>query len=550
MFTLAGKSPLDYGTLYDSFQNTLKKYPDRPAYKIPAKKGRAYYANGFEISWQQVNVQVQKYLTLYKKSGFRKGNRVAILFNQRPEFFYHFLALNSLGVSVVPINPDYKTPEIAYLLEHSEPKLVVSLSDRLDEIRNIDFVRRSNLPCISLDFFDGSIPEMPVSEFERGQVDAKTEAVILYTSGTTGRPKGCILTNEYFHTFATCYLSSGGLLNLNDPNEALYNPLPLHHANCLSICVPTLLLTGGCLVFPERFHASTWWQDILDCEVTVVHMQGIVPNILLKLPVNKIERSHKVKFGLCAGIEPNQHEIFEKRFSFPVVEMWSMTEAGRFITDNFEPRKIRTRAFGRSVPGIEAKVCGPQNQFLGPNTPGELVIRNNATEPRKGFFSGYLKDSNATEEAWAAGWFHTGDTVYFDDDGMFYFMDRMKNIIRRAGENIAAAEIETCITKHDKVKQVAVIAVEDEIREEDVMACIVLQGRYQGSEEIALEIFEWSKEYLAYFKLPAWILFVDNLPIGTSQKVQKVNLFPKGLDPRKEPNVIDMRSLKKKGVNT
>ena len=92
--------------------------------------------------------------------------------------------------------------------------------------------------------------------------------------------------------------------------------------------------------------------------------------------------------------------------------------------------------------------------------------------------------------------------------------------------------------------------MEDEIREEDVMACIVLQGGYLGSEEIALEIFEWSKEYLAYFKLPAWILFLDNLPIGTSQKVQKVNLFPKGLDPRKEPNIIDMRSKKKKGANT
>ena len=219
MYMFSGKYPLDFGTLYNSFQNTLQKYPDRPAYRIPKKKDRSYYSNGFEISWRGLNVQVQKYLDLYKKSGFGKGHRVAILFNQRPEFFYHLFALNSLGVSVVPINPYYKTPEIAYLLEHSEPKLVVSLTERLDEIRKMDFVRTVNLPSISLDYFDGSMPELSVGDFDSGKVDGKTEAVILYTSGTTGRPKGCILTNEYFHTFGACYLTSRGLLDFDEANE-------------------------------------------------------------------------------------------------------------------------------------------------------------------------------------------------------------------------------------------------------------------------------------------------------------------------------------------
>ena len=314
----------------------------------------------------------------------------------------------------------------------------------------------------------------------------------------------------------------------------------------MSISVPTTILLGGCLVFPERFHASTWWEDIYSCNVTSVQMQGIIPNILLKLPVNPYDNKHKVKFALCAGIEPNHHEVFEKRFGFPVVEMWAMTETGRLISDNFEPRKIHTRSFGKVDIGVEAKIIDANGNTLKANEPGEFVIRNSAKEPRKGFFSGYLKDDKATEDSWQNGWFHTGDSAIYDEDGYFYFLDRMKNIIRRAGENIAAAEIEAIITKHDKVRQVAVLAVPDEIREEEVMACIVLKEYQQASYETSLDIIEWCKEFLAYFKLPGWILFMENLPIGTSQKVQKVNIFPKNIDPRTLNGTFDLRKYKKK----
>ena len=226
--------------------------------------------------------------------------------------------------------------------------------------------------------------------------------------------------------------------------------------------------------------------------------------------------------------------------------MWAMTETGRLISDNFEPRKIHTRSFGKVDNGVEAKIIDANGNTLGANEPGEFVIRNSAQEPRKGFFSGYLKDEKATEDSWHKGWFHTGDSAIYDEDGYFYFLDRMKNIIRRAGENIAAAEIEAIITKHDKVRQVAVMAVPDEIREEEVMACIVLKDYKQASHEISLEIIEWCREFLAYFKLPGWILFMENLPIGTSQKVQKVNIFPKNIDPRTLNGTYDLRKYKKK----
>ena len=135
----------------------------------------------------------------------------------------------------------------------------------------------------------------------------------------------------------------------------MYNPLPLHHANCLSISTPSMLMIGGCLIFPDRFHPRSWWDDLAATEATSVHMQGIIPNLLLKLEPVPQEKKHRVRFGLCAGIDPSHHRAFEERFGFPVVEMWAMSETGRLITDNHDPRMVDTRAFGRETPGSRAE---------------------------------------------------------------------------------------------------------------------------------------------------------------------------------------------------
>ena len=203
---------------------------------------------------------------------------------------------------------------------------------------------------------------------------------------------------------------------------------------------------------------------------------------------------------------------------------------------------MRLRAMGATC--TKAEPPAPAGMPAG--TPGELVVRHSAATPRKGFFSGYLKNAEATDEAWTGGWFHTGDVAMRDEEGTFYFMDRKKNIIRRSGENIAAAEVEACLTFHEKVKQVAVIAVPDELREEEVMACIVTKSPADATADFARELLAWSLERVAYFKAPAWVMFVDSLPTGTSQKVQKIHLFPAGTDPRTLPGVVDLRNLKKK----
>ena len=535
--------PLDFGTLYQTLRRTAARWGSQTAYGVPPMAGRSYVPQGVEYSWAETLAQAEIYKSIYARAGYGLGHRIAFLFNQRPQFLFHYYALNALGCSVVLLNPDYRRDEIRYVMEHSEACLAVAIEPRLEDVRAVAADLEHRVPVIGLEDFPDRIPEAP--DRREGTPDGTTEAALLYTSGTTGRPKGCVLTNEYFHTWGTWYASRGGVTSLREGMERMYNPLPLHHANCLGISVSGMLVTGGALFFPDRFHARTWWQDLIACRITVIHYQGVIPNVLLKMPRSAEERRHQVRFGFGAGIDSSQHAECEERFGFPWVEFWAMSETGRFITDNIEPRLIHTRAIGRAVPGFGARVVDRDDWDVPPGEPGELVVRHTEAAPRKGFFSGYLKDEAATEEAWRNGWFHTGDQVTRDETGMLYFLDRTKNIIRRSGENIAAAEIEECLAVHPKVKQAAVLAVADELREEEVMACIVAQDAEPSGADLARELFDWCQERLAYFKVPGWWLFRQDLPVTTSQRVHKIRIFPAGADPREEPGVVDLRGMKK-----
>jgi acyl-CoA synthetase (AMP-forming)/AMP-acid ligase II len=216
----------------------------------------------------------------------------------------------------------------------------------------------------------------------------------------------------------------------------------------------------------------------------------------------------------------------------------------RVLADNISPRQVGTRAFGRAVPGVEARVVDEVDADVAEGKPGELVVRHSAQSPRRGAFSGYLKDEAATEAAWRGGWFHTGDVVWRGKDGVLHFVDRKKNIIRRSGENIAAAEIEALLLTHPNVRQAAVLAVHDEVREEEVMACVVLK-RAMSVDEAAHALFQFCSEQLAYYKAPGFIHIVDSLPTTGTQKIQKHSIFAKDVDPRTLPGVQDLRLRKK-----
>jgi len=286
----------------------------------------------------------------------------------------------------------------------------------------------------------------------------------------------------------------------------------------------------------ERFHPRSWWQDVAMSHATIVDYLGVMPAILLGLPPGPHDRAHRVRFGYGANANPKDHAAFEQRFGFPLVEAWAMTETGggALIAASREPRHVGTRCIGTPFTGLEIKI-EPES--------GELLVRQAGPDPRKGFFSGYYKDPAATEEAWKDGWFHTGDAMRRGPDGQLHFVDRRKNIIRRSGENIAALEVEAALAGHPAIQQVAIIASPDPVRDEEVMACIVLNKNSSSNRETAISVQDWCLERLSYFKAPGYVAFLDELPVTSTNKVQKAKLADFAVNPS---NCFDLRDRKKR----
>ncbi len=531
-------------TISAFWNEAVAKWPDRPFLAVPPNPDRRYLPAGTEITYAQADSEIQRLAETYRTAGYGLGHRVAMLLENRPEHVLHRLALNSLGASVVPINPDYRPAETAYLLEHSEPVLLLTLGARLQQVEAA-LAESGHRPSLYLPD-DGAPPPAASSSAQAGLPTPATEAQILYTSGTTGRPKGCILSHGYEVSCGDWYARLGGLAALRRGEDRIYNPLPLYHLNAGVVSLLGAVASGCCQVQTDRFAPARWWREVKATRATIVHYLGIVAPMLLNQPASEADRDHAVRFGIGAGIEPELHSVFEKRFGFPLIEIWGMTEFCRVLGDNHHPRQIGTRAFGKAVPGFDVRVVDDNDADVADGTPGEMVVRHSAATPRRGAFSGYLKNDEETERGWRGGWFHTGDTVWRGPDGMHHFVDRKKNIIRRSGENIAAAEVEATLLTHPDVAQAAVLAVKDEVREEEVLACVVMRSGATG-KEAAEAIFSHCNDRLAYYKAPGWIWFADTLPTTGTQKIQKHVMFPDHPDPREALGMIDLRAMKRRG---
>ena len=530
-------------TLFDALAAAAQTAGDRPFLATPPRKGRGYLEAGSEWTYAQVHAWAAQLADRYAAAGWGPGHRVALALDNHPMHVVHFLALNRLGVSQVPVNPWYLRHEMDYLLDHSEADMAVALPANRPKL-----TEAGALPVVLWD--DASDPAAfappPAPRPARDERPGRgTEIGLFYTSGTTSRPKGCILDNEFALQVGRVYAEHGGRLTVEPERERIFNPLPLFHVNAGVNTIGAALETRICLIIPDRFHPDSWWDDLAVTGATSMHYLGIIPPVLMKAPPGPRDRGHGLKFGLGAGLDPALHRAFEDRFDLPMIEVWGMSETGRFFADCHEPRQVATRAFGRPLPGrIEAKVVDADDREVPRGSPGELVVRHSAETPRFGFFRGYLKNAAATEEAWRGGWFHTGDVVTQDPDGMLHFVERAKNIIRRSGENISAAEVEDALIDHPAVHRVAVTAVPDDLRDEEVLACIVAAEGHPPTPETAEAVMRFAAGRVAYYKAPAWVVFIDELPVTGTQKVQKHRLFPAGTDPRKDPRALDLREAK------
>ncbi|HEX7787326.1 MAG TPA: AMP-binding protein, partial [Methylomirabilota bacterium] len=387
-------------TVFEAFMATATATPEHSFLCAPSAPGRAYHPDGIELTYAAVRDEALRVLRAYEAAGYGHGHRVALLFENRPEFFFHYLALNALGVSVVPVNPDYRHDELAYQMDHSDADLAVTISERVGALEAVAAERARPLPVVDAGVWPTALPK-PRPAPRHDAPGLATETGLLYTSGTTGRPKGCMLSNFYYLNAGAWYRDLGGRLAIEPGRERFLNPLPLFHMNCQAVTATCAILTANCLILPERFSPRRWWPDVVATRATIIHYLGVMPPLLLNQAPAPEEKAHRVKAGLGAGVEPELHEAFEERFGFPLVEVWGMTETGRIFSDCHEPRAVRTRAFGRPHGGFWARVVDEQDREVPRETEGELVVRWGGPEgPRHGFFSGYLKNETATEEAW------------------------------------------------------------------------------------------------------------------------------------------------------
>jgi len=537
-------------TIASALHKAVSTYRTLPLIVVPENPERDYHPRGVEISYGEVASAVEVLANAYTAAGYGLGHRVGLFLDNRPEHFLHKLALNTIGACCVPINPDYRAAELAYLIDHAKLDLVVVLPSRQAALKQALLITEQQPVIVQAEQVVNRLVSAP-RPATHGLVNAATPSSILYTSGTTGRPKGCVLSHRYELAAGAWYAGLGHLAQIRPGQERLYNPLPQYHVNASILSFFCMLLTGGCQIQAERFQPTRWWNEVSQTGATIVHYLGVIVPMLLNQPVSSVQRTHHVRFGFGAGVEPKLHTQFEQRFGFPLLEIWGMTEIVRVLVDHQAPRQVGARAFGRARAGLEVRVANHLGLALPDDEIGEMLVRHSEAQPRKDFFSCYLDDEASTEQAWAGGWFHTGDMVKRDATGMLHFVDRQKNIIRRSGENISAAEIEALLLTHPLVEQAAVMAVQDEWREQEVLACIVLKPvEGQPSEaspfETAKQLFDFCFSQLAYYKAPGWVFFRDDIPKTGTQKIQKHRIFEAGTDPRLSAGAIDLRALKKR----
>jgi len=527
---MTAHSTISAATVAAAFAETAARTPHRPFLLVLPETARAYGIAPRTISYSDAASDITRLRAAYAAAGYGPGHRIGLMLENRPAFLLHWLALNGLGAAVVPLSPDLRPAELEYLVHHSEIVLGVAAVPHLNALRSV----APDLAVIADD-----APPPPAPRPARDQTpNHATECALLYTSGTTGRPKGCVLSNDYFLRAGHWYATVGGLCQLHE-GDRLITPLPLNHVNAMAFSTMAMILTGGCIVQLDRFHPRTWWASVRQSHATILHYLGVMPSMLLRAAPDPSDRDHAVRLGFGAGVDRRHHADFEARFGFPLLEAWSMTEtgAGAVVIANREPRHVGTNCFGRPQPAVEVRII-PED--------GELLVRAAGPNPRAGFFSKYLKEPDTTEAAWEGGWFHTGDIVRADADGYLYFVDRKKNAIRRSGENISAVEVESVLRRQQAVAEVAVAAVRDELREEEVLACIVPYAPVADLAGAAADIVRAALRDLSYSKVPGWVAFVDSLPLTASQKVARGELKAMAQRLVAQPDCVDTRWLKRR----
>ena len=485
---------------------------------------------GHAYSYAEAADLTNRYARGFARLGVTKGTTVAVMLPNCPEFLWTIWGLGKLGAVAVPLNTSAKGDQLTYYLNQSESAWLCvdeQWLDRVDKsladapgVRQIAVLAagdRASAPALAgrtvyrlQDFMDQPGEELSLDYC----VEPDDPHLIMYTSGTTGPSKGVISPHSQGHAVGR----QMAMHTEYRDTDVLYTCLPLFHANALWFTVYAALWAEASVALYPKFSARSFWQEIRESGTTVFNCLGAMANIIWKLPPGPQDRDHAVRSCMLVPTSNALVDGFKERYGIVVTSVYAMTE--NFAVTIYGPRDPRDKgaSAGRVRDYVSVQVVDIAGNTLAPGEIGEICLRPN--EPGI-VMLGYYRMPEATVGAMRDLWFHTGDRGHLDEEGYLYFSDRTKEAIRRRGENISAFEVETILCKHPAVHEAAAVPVPSDLSEDDVMVYIVSEPNSGLSFE---ELVGYCVENMAYFMVPRYWKFVDELPKTASQKVEKYKL--------------------------
>ena len=479
--------------------------------------------SGQSVTYGQFHQHALQAAGMFRSKGISHGDRVCLFLPNCTEFLFCWFGLSILGAISVPINTAYKRDETAYILNNAEAVALVAHDSLLPVAQEAATLAPSLLHRLAV----GAEEPLPEgwNSFSQGLNEAIPESLqtdvvpsdismLVYTSGTTGNPKGVQVTHEM-------YVAAGqGFAHWTQatPDDRFFTCLPYFHANVQYYSTMGALAAGATLTVVDRFSASRFWGQVREARATVVNFIGMMMPVLSKNPESTADRENTVRlFYGSPAFSPEFLDAFQERFGTDIIVGFGMTETCYGTIERIrEPRRANSSGQARQHPDPafvnEIRISDDEGQPREVGTVGEITIRNAALMP------GYWRNEEQTQLSLRDGWLFTGDLGWMDDEGFLYFVDRKKDVIRRRGENISSQEVEDVIKRHDRVLDCAVIAVPSELGEDEVKAYVV--PRDNATVEPA-EVVRWCADNLAYFKVPRYIEMRDELPRTPSLRVRK-----------------------------
>ena len=474
------------------------------------------------ITYRDFNERVDCAARAWHNLGARKGDRVAFMVENGPEFLYAWLGLAKIGSILVAFNTRWQTGEVAGFLELTDPRFAL-VSEAYREVFSAAAGAAPGLEeILTLDpsetYRDFNVL-MDQAEPDAPPVTLAADDLISFisTSGTTGRPKAVMQTHGNYVLTGEGYATWIGL----QQGERLYLCLPLFHINSQAYTLMGAIAARGAIALVERFSASRFWPDMARYDVAVFNYIGSMLAVLMKRGPSQEERQHHVRltYGGPALPEPLRSQV-EERFGLTLISGIGMSESTYgLIEDPHGERRSGSLGKPRQHPDPrivnEARVVDDEGRDVSDGTPGELIYRNPVT------MQGYFRNPEQTTATIRDGWLYTGDLVRRDEDGFFYFVDRKKDVIRVRGENVASSEVEQVLTEHPGVRDAAIVGVPSELTDEEIAAFVVPRPETPVTPE---ELVAWCRERLASFKVPSHLWLVDSLPKTETMRTEKHKL--------------------------